>query len=42
MMLYFKCECIVYFIELTIPFEDATEETFERKNLKYVQLVAKA
>ena len=28
------CECIVYFTELTNPFEDAIEEVFERKKLK--------
>ena len=31
---------IVYFIELTIPFEDAIEEAFGRKELKYVELLA--
>ena len=40
MELYSKCECIVYFIELTIPFEDESEEAFERKKLKYAELVA--
>ena len=40
MVLYSECERIVYFIELTIPFEDAIEEAFERKKLKYVELVA--
>ena len=30
MVLNSECECIVYFIELTIPFEDAFEEAIER------------
>ena len=34
MVLYSECECVVYFIELTIPFEDAIEEAFERKKIK--------
>ena len=34
MVLYSECECVVYFIELTIPFEDAIEEAFERKKPK--------
>ena len=37
-VLYSGRECIVYFIELTIPFEDVIEEAFERK--RYVELVA--
>ena len=37
MELYSECERIVYFIELIIPFEDATEEASERKKLKYVE-----
>ena len=40
MVLYSECERIVYFIELTIPFEDAIEEAFDRKKLKYVELLA--
>ena len=42
MVLYSECERIVYFIELTIPFEDKIEEAFERKKLKYVELVVEA
>ena len=34
------CEHLVYFIELMIPFEDIIEEDFERKKLKYAELVA--
>ena len=30
MVLYSECKRIVYIIELTIPFEDAIEEAFER------------
>ena len=33
---------IVYFIELLIPYEDASEEAFKRKKLKYMELVAEA
>ena len=29
MVSYPECECIVYFIKLSIPFEDAIEEAFE-------------
>lgn len=32
----------VYFIELTIPWEDATDEAFERKMVRYVDLKAEA
>ena len=39
MVLYSECEHIVYLIELTILFEDVIEEAFERKKLKYVELV---
>ena len=41
MMLYSECERIVYFIELTIPFEDVIEDILhihiihKRKKLKY-------
>ena len=38
-VLYTECECIVYFIKLPIPFEDAIEEAFERKRLKYAEQV---
>ena len=34
LVLYSKCEHIVYFIQLTILFKDTIEEAFERKNLK--------
>ena len=37
-----QCEHIVHFIELTIPFEGAIEAAFERKKLKYAELVAEA
>lgn len=35
MVLCCKCERFVYIIELMIPFEDAMEEAFERKEFKY-------
>ena len=43
MVLYSKCKYlyIVYFIELRIPFKDVIEEAFERKKLKYAEMVAK-
>ena len=42
MVLYSESEHIVYCIVLTIPFEDAVEEAFERKKLKYAELVVEA
>ena len=42
MVLCSECERIVYFNELTIPFEDAIEEPFERKKFKYAELVTEA
>ena len=33
---------IVYFIELTVPFEDSVEEAYERKKLRYADLGAEA
>ena len=42
MVLYSECDRIIYFLELTIPFEDAIEESFERKTLKYAELVTEA
>jgi len=30
----------VYFIELTVPFEDLVVEAYERKKLRYVELGA--
>ena len=41
-VLYSECKCIVYFIELMIPFENAMEEAFERTKLNYTELVAEA
>ena len=40
MVLHSECERIIYFIELTI--EDVIEGAFERRKLKYVELVAEA
>ena len=42
MLLYSDCKCIVYFIELAIPFEDVIEKALERKKLKYAELGAEA
>ena len=33
---------LVYFIELTVPFEDSVEEAYERKKLRYADLGAEA
>ena len=33
------CERIVYFTALSIPFENVIEKAFERKKLKYAELV---
>ncbi|MDF4285595.1 hypothetical protein P3436_25190, partial [Vibrio parahaemolyticus] len=33
---------IVYFIELTVPWEDSVEEAYERKKLRYADLRAEA
>ena len=38
-VLYSECERIVYLIELTIHFEDAIEEAFERKKLRNAELM---
>ena len=32
----------VYIVELTVPWEDAVEEAYERKSLKYAELAADA
>ena len=40
MVLYSEYEHIVHYNDLTISFEHAIEEAFERKKLKYVELVA--
>ena len=42
MVLYSECERTVYYIDLMIPFEDAIEEAFEWKKLKYMELVTEA
>ena len=41
-VMYSECECISYFTELMIPFEDVIEEAFERKRLKYAKLIVEA
>ena len=42
MVLCSECESVVYFIELTIHFEDMIEKAFERKKLKYAEPVTEA
>ncbi|KAJ8011633.1 hypothetical protein DPEC_G00060290 [Dallia pectoralis] len=37
-----KNQSSVYIIELTVPWEAAVEEAFERKSLKYTELAADA
>lgn len=39
-VLYSESKRIVYFIELTVPFEDEVDGAYERKRLKYADLVA--
>ncbi|XP_076879265.1 uncharacterized protein LOC143527830 [Brachyhypopomus gauderio] len=39
-VLYSESKRIVYFIELTVPFEDEVDAAYERKRLKYADLVA--
>ncbi|KPP56772.1 hypothetical protein Z043_125576, partial [Scleropages formosus] len=39
-VLYSEGARVVYFTELTIPFEDALEDAFERKNLKYTEVAS--
>uniref|UniRef100_A0A3B1K6T8 Reverse transcriptase domain-containing protein n=1 Tax=Astyanax mexicanus TaxID=7994 RepID=A0A3B1K6T8_ASTMX len=39
-VLYSESKRIVYFIELTVPFEDEVDGAYERKRLKYTDLVA--
>lgn len=39
--MYFESKRILYFIELTVPFEDEVERVYERKRMKYADLVAK-
>ena len=41
-VLYSERDHIVYSIELTVPFEDTIEEAFERKELKYAELLVEA
>ena len=38
-MFFPECKHMVYFIESTIPSEDTIEEAFERKKLRYPELV---
>lgn len=42
MVLWANSLRVVYFIELTVPWEDNTEEAFERKRLRYSDLKAEA
>ena len=36
---FLECKHIINFIESTIPSDDTIEEAFERKKLKYAELV---
>ncbi len=42
MVLWSDSSRAVYFIELTVPWEDATDEAYERKKLRYSDLKAEA
>lgn len=39
---WLTCQQVVYFIELTVPWESSLEEAYERKKLKYEELRAEA
>ena len=41
-MLWSNTQKLVYIIELTVPWEDAVEEAYERKKLRYTNLAAEA
>ena len=42
LVLWSNTQCRVYFVELTVPWEDAVEEAFEQKKLRYSDLAAEA
>ena len=42
LLLWSNSQRMVYFIELTVPWEDNVEEAFERKKLRYTELAAQA
>ncbi|MDG2555412.1 hypothetical protein P7M41_25800, partial [Vibrio parahaemolyticus] len=42
LVLWSVSQRIVYFIELTVPWEDSVEEAYERKKLRYADLGAEA
>ena len=42
LVLWSSSQQTVYIIELTVPLEDAVEEAYERKSLKYAELAAEA
>ncbi len=42
LILWSNSQCMVHFVELTVPWEDAVQEDFERKKLRYTKLAAEA
>lgn len=42
LMLWSASLCTIYIIELTVPWEDATEEAYKRKSLRYAELAGDA
>lgn len=42
LVLWSNSQRMVYFVELTVPWEDAVQEAFERKKLRYTELAAEA
>ena len=42
LLLWSEVEKIVYFIELTVPWEDRVEEAYERKKARYAEMAAEA
>ncbi|MGH0150319.1 UNVERIFIED_CONTAM: hypothetical protein FKN15_050191 [Acipenser sinensis] len=41
-VLWSRSACIVHLVELTVPWEDAVDEAYERKKLRYSEIAAEA
>lgn len=39
-MLWSETQRVVYFVELTVPWEEAVEMAYERKKFRYIELSA--
>lgn len=42
LLLWSETQQVVYFVELTVPWEDAAEIAYERKKVRYTELAAEA